>query len=87
MTYAQYLQKFVGKAGWLSQNPHGWFEFTLATRTGSEHEAQFKGRVFEAEHIITEVHDDYVVVCNKPIANYSRLIPLSLFIFQYIELE
>jgi hypothetical protein len=85
MTYAQYLQGFIGKSGWLSQNPHGWFEFTLATRPNTKDEIHLKGRMFEAEHTIAEVNDDYIVVSNKPVAHYSRLIPLSLFIFQYIE--
>lgn len=85
MTHTQYLQKFVGHAGWLSQNPHGWFEFTLAIHPKTRHDPESRGRVFEAEHILTEVHDDFVVVTNKPIATYSRLIPISLFILQYIE--
>jgi hypothetical protein len=88
MIYAQYIQKFLGNSGWLSQNPHGWFEFTLTTHSDKRETfetAELKGRTFESEHIITEVHDDFVVVTNKKFTVFSRSIPLSLFVLQYIE--
>jgi hypothetical protein len=75
MTYAQYIQKFVGKTGWLSQNPHGWFEFTLRSRPSA-------GRTFEVEHTINEIHDDFVVVASVSFPVFFRSIPLSLIIFQ-----
>jgi hypothetical protein len=85
MTYAQYIKKFIGKSGWLSQNPHGWFEFTLSTRSdkGQTQEVEHRGRMFEAEHIIIDAQDDFIIITNKAIS--TRLIPLSLFVLQYVE--
>jgi hypothetical protein len=87
MTYAQYIQKFTGNCGTLSQNPYGWFEFTLFASSNKEQtvEAEPEGKTFEAEHIISAVLDDFVVITNKTATAHYCSIPLSLFVLQYID--